>query len=176
MPPILVTRNRVSDILRKYSPARAVVHNFMGKFFDFDYYALSEDLDISSWDAYPLGFLEREIGDEELLKRHMGVGDPDFDPFHHDLYRACGQMRNGTENGRWWVIEQQPYGPLNWGTFNHNPEKGAERLWVWEAFVAGAEVVSFFRWRQPHFGQEQMHEGLLLPNGEPNFGYELCKA
>lgn len=172
----VVAFNKVqSDILRKYSPGRAVVHNFMGKFFDFDHYALSEDLDISSWDAYPLGFLEREIGDEELLKRHMGVGDPDFDPFHHDLYRACGQMRNGTENGRWWVMEQQPYGPLNWGTFNHNPEKGAGRLWVWEAFAAGAEVVSFFRWRQPHFGQEQMHEGLLLPNGEPNFGYELCK-
>ncbi len=164
-----------SDIIRAHSPGRPVSHNYMGKFFDFDHYAVSEDLDIATWDAYPLGFLEREIGDEDLLKKYMGVGDPDFDPFHHDLYRACGQVRNGQENGRWWVMEQQPYGPLNWAGFNHSPRDGAGRLWVWEAFAAGAEVISFFRWRQPSFGQEQMHEGLLLPDGTPNEGYKLCQ-
>lgn len=164
-----------TEIIREHSPGRAVAHNFMGKFFDFDHYELSKDLDIASWDTYPLGFLSREIGDPELLERYFGIGDPDFGAFHHDLYRTCGQLRNGSPNGRWWVMEQQPYGPINWGNYNPNPHKGAGRLWIWEAFAAGAEVISFFRWRQPHFGQEQMHEGLLLPDGRPNFGYDLCK-
>jgi len=31
--------------------------------------------------------------------------------------------------------------------------------------------VSYFRWRQAPFAQEQMHEGLLLPNAAPNEGY-----
>ncbi len=162
-----------AEILRRYSDA-PVSHNFMGKFTDFDHYDMSRDLDIATWDAYPTGFLEREIGDPELLRKYTGIGAPDFDAFHHDLYRTCGQVRNGAENGRWWVMEQQPPGPLNWGSYNPAPLDGAGRLWVWEAFAAGAEVVSFFRWRQPPFGQEQMHEGLLLPDGTPNYGYDLC--
>ncbi len=171
----VVAFNKVqSDIIRAHSPGRGISHNFMGKYTDFDHYAVSADLDIATWDAYPLGFLEREIGDEALIKQYTGVGDPDFDAFHHDLYRTCGQMRNGTDNGRWWIMEQQPPGPLNWGTYNSEPLPGAGRLWVWEAFAAGAEVVCYFRWRQPAFAQEQMHEGLLLPNGEPNQGYHLC--
>ncbi|UWQ17224.1 beta-galactosidase [Jannaschia sp. M317] len=164
-----------ADIIRAHSPGRPISHNFMGKFTDFDHYDVSDDLDIATWDAYPTGFLERELNDETLLKKHIGIGAPDFDAFHHDLYRTCGQRRNGTENGRWWVMEQQPPGPLNWGNYNPAPLPGAGRLWVWEAFAAGAEVVSWFRWRQPPFGQEQMHEGLLLPDGTPNHGYDLAK-
>ena len=29
-----------------------------------------------------------------------------------------------------------------------------------------AEVVSYFRWRQAPFAQEQMHAGLLCPDGQ----------
>jgi len=36
------------------------------------------------------------------------------------------------------------------------------RLWGWEAFAHGAEVMSYFRWRQAPFAQEQTHAGLLL--------------
>jgi beta-galactosidase len=37
------------------------------------------------------------------------------------------------------------------------------RLWTIEAHAHGAEVVSYFRWRQARFAQEQMHSGLNLP-------------
>ena len=40
------------------------------------------------------------------------------------------------------------------------------RLWSWEAFSHGAEVVSYFRWRQAPFAQEQFHAALNLPNGQ----------
>ncbi len=45
------------------------------------------------------------------------------------------------------------------------------RLWAWEAFAHGAEVVSYFRWRQAPFAQEQMHAGLLRPDSEPAPAY-----
>jgi beta-galactosidase len=83
------------------------------------------------------------------------------------------RLRNGEADGRWWVMEQQP-GPVNWAPWNPAPFPGAVRLWAWEAFAAGAEVVSYFRWRQPSFAQEQMHEALLLPDAEPNEAYEVC--
>ena len=109
---------------------------------------------MSSWDAYPLGFLsDRSDQDENWKKRFLRTGDPDFQAFHHDLYRA-------TSKGRWWIMEQQP-GPVNWAQHNPAPRAGQVRLWTWEAFAHGAEVVSYFRWRQAPFAQEQMHAGLL---------------
>jgi beta-galactosidase len=82
--------------------------------------------------------------------------------FHHDLYRAMNK-------GRWWVMEQQP-GPVNWAPYNPAPLPGMVRLWSWEAFAHGAEVVSYFRWRQASFAQEQMHAGLLRPDDVPADG------
>ncbi|MEL6922187.1 MAG: beta-galactosidase, partial [Pseudomonadota bacterium] len=164
-----------ADIIRKHSPGRRVSHNFMGSFTDFDHYAVSQDLDIATWDSYPIGFLDRDTTSEENKKRYLGVGDPDLQAFHHDLYRTCGDIRADDGNGAWWVMEQQP-GPVNWAPYNPAPATGALRLWAFEAFAAGAEVVSYFRWRQPSFAQEQMHEALLLPNGEPNEGWHVCQS
>jgi beta-galactosidase len=41
------------------------------------------------------------------------------------------------------------------------------RLWTLEAMAHGAELVSYFRWRQAPFGQEQLHAGLLRPDNKP---------
>jgi beta-galactosidase len=158
---------RQTDIIRQYSPGRDILHNFMGSFTAFDHYKVSDDLDAASWDAYPLGFLDRDSSDEAYKERYLRVGDPDLQAFHHDLYRACGR-------GRWWVMEQQP-GPVNWAPWNPSPAPGAVRLWAYEAFAAGAEVVSYFRWRQAPFAQEQMHEALLLPNSEKNEAWYAVK-
>ncbi|ENY81071.1 beta-galactosidase [Sphingopyxis sp. MC1] len=43
---------------------------------------------------------------------------------------------------------------------------GMVRLWTLEAMAHGAELVSYFRWRQAPFGQEQLHAGLLRPDDE----------
>lgn len=158
----VVAFNRAqADIIRKYSPGRDVVHNFMGMFVEFDHFDVGADLDISSWDSYPLGFLERrtDVSDEHK-NSYVKQGDPDFQAFHHDLYRA-------TSNRRWWVMEQQP-GPVNWADWNPAPLPGMVRLWSWEAIAHGAEVVSYFRWRQAPFAQEQMHAGLNKPDGSPD--------
>jgi len=154
-----VAFNRLQvEIIRRLSPGRDVLHNYMGQVTDFDHFAVSRDLDIATWDAYPLGFLEDRVeADEDWKRRFSRAGDPDFQAFHHDLYRAmCG--------GRWWVMEQQP-GPVNWAPYNPAPRDGMVRLWTLEAMAHGAEVVSYFRWRQAPFAQEQMHSGLLRPDG-----------
>ena len=150
--------NRVQrDEIRKHSRA-PIVHNFMGRMTDFDHYALGADLDLAAWDSYPLGFLmDRAGASRDDQRRFLRQGHPDFQAFHHDLYRTCG-------HGRFWVMEQQP-GPVNWARWNPAPMPGMLRLWAWEAFAHGAETVCWFRWRQAPFAQEQMHAGLLLPDG-----------
>ena len=155
----IVDFNRLQvDVVRRLSPGRDIIHNFMGRTLSFDHFKVGADLDISSWDSYPLGFLEDRLeASDAWRQRFMRAGDPDFQALHHDLYRA-------TSGGRWWVMEQQP-GPVNWADHNPAPRDGMVRLWTWEAFAHGAEVVSYFRWRQAPFAQEQMHAGLLRPDG-----------
>ena len=155
----VVAFNRMQvEIIKRYSNA-PIAHNYMGRITDFDHYKVGDDLEIASWDSYPMGFLEDRVGaDAAHQKAFARQGDPDFQAFHHDLYRAVGK-------GRWWVMEQQP-GPVNWAPYNPAPLDGMVRLWSWEAFAHGAEAVCYFRWRQAPMAQEQMHAGLLRPDSE----------
>ena len=151
-------------IINQFSPNRPVSHNYMGHFVEFDHYKVSEDLDIAAWDSYPLGFLQNMQSiareDKKLLLECYNIGDPDFQAFHHDLYRGMGRL---------WVMEQQP-GPVNWAKYNPIPLPGAVRMWTWEAFAHDAEVVSYFRWRQAPYAQEQMHAGLMHCDNSPAMG------
>jgi len=158
----VIDYNRMqAEIIRQHSPERFVSHNAMGLFHDFDHGALAGDLDVITWDSYPLGFTDQRMGlDDATRARLARSGHPDIAAWHHDLY--CGI----SEHGRFWVMEQQP-GPVNWADHNPTPAPGMVRLWTFEALAHGAEVVSYFRWRQAPFGQEQMHAGLLRPDGEP---------
>ncbi|MEM6941202.1 MAG: beta-galactosidase [Pseudomonadota bacterium] len=145
-----------------------LLHNYMGRELAFDHFALARDLDIATWDSYPIGFLSDRIDATAAHKKaYLRQGDPDCQAFHHDLYRALNK-------GRWWVMEQQP-GPVNWAPYNPAPLPGMVRLWTWEAFAHGAEVVSYFRWRQLPFGQEQMHAGLNRPDDTPAQGLEEAR-
>ena len=153
----VVAYNRIQvDLLRTLSPGRDVVHNFMGFFTEFDHHDVAADLDVATWDSYPLGFTQNFFLNPDEKRHYARTGHPDIPAFHHDLYR-------GMCKGRWWVMEQQP-GPVNWAQWNPAPLDGMVRLWTWQAFAHGAEVVSYFRWRQAPFAQEQMHAGLNRPD------------
>jgi len=143
------------DILRRHSPGRQIAHNYIGDFTKLDHHAIGASLDVAAWDSYPIGLLS-EGDDNEADKAHwLCYGHPDFAAFNHDLFRHCSPQ--------WGVMEQQP-GPVNWATHNAAPAPGMVRLWTWEAFAHGAAFVSYFRWRQVPFGQEQMHAALLTPD------------
>lgn len=153
----VVAYNRVQvDALRPLTDA-PLIHNYMGRTLTFDHYKVGADLDIASWDSYPIGFLsDRLEGTVAEKQAFLRQGHPDNQAFHHDIYRAVGR-------GRLWVMEQQP-GPVNWAPYNPAPLPGMARLWAWEAFAHGAEAVCYFRWRQAPFAQEQNHAGLLRPD------------
>ncbi len=155
-------------ILRAASPGRDIVHNFMGLFTEFDHYAVGRQLDVATWDSYPIGFLGQGPFTPAEKARYLRTGHPDLTAFHHSLYRACGR-------GRWWVIEQQP-GPVNWAAWNPAPAKGAVALWGWEAVAHGAERMSWFRWRQAPTGQEAMHAGLNRPDNQPAAAWAEVEA
>lgn len=146
-------------ILRARSPGRFVTHNFIPmNETGVDNHAVAADLDFAAYDNYPLGRTDLLMAGEgpETFRPYMRTGHPDFGTFFFDQTR-------GLAPGAFWIMEQQP-GPVNWANHNPRPLPGMVRLWTLEAFAHGAGVVSYFRWRQAPFAQEQMHAGLLRPD------------
>ncbi|RFU45175.1 beta-galactosidase [Paraburkholderia sp. DHOC27] len=153
------------ELIREHAPGRDLLHNFMGFFTSFDHYEFARSgLDVAAWDSYPLPRTEVLWFDDAEKHRWARSGHPDIPAFNHDLYRGVGK-------GRMWVMEQQ-VGPVNWAPYNPVPKAGMARLWTWEAFAHGAELVSYFRWRQAPFAQEQMHSGINAPDDRLTAGGE----
>ena len=166
----VVAFNRTQvHILCELSPGRDVMHNFMGFFTQFDHHDVATDIDVAGWDSYPLGFLDSFRFSPADKLAYARQGHPDIAAFHHDLYRGC------RPDGRWWVAEQQP-GPVNWSSHNPAPLPGMVRLWTLEAMAHGAELVSYFRWRQFPQAQEQNHAGLLRPDSVAAPGLAEARA
>lgn len=166
----VISFNRMqAEIIRANAPGRAITHNFMSHNTDFDHHALGADIDIASWDSYPMGGLLNGRLSADEKEYYLRMGDPDQPSFNHDLYRGVGR-------GNVWVMEMQP-GPVNWAAHNQSPEDGMIRLWTWLAYAHGVDMVAYFRWRQAPFAQEQFHAGLLLPDSTPDQAFaEVAKV
>ena len=149
-------------IIRSHAQGQWVTHNFIPMDqTGVDNFALCEPLDFVSFDNYPLGITDIALAraPAEQLLPFMRTGLPDLTALYLDQTR-------GLSKGAFWLMEQQP-GPVNWAPHNPMPAPGMVRLWTLQAFAHGAACVSYFRWRQAPFAQEQMHAGLLRPDHEP---------
>jgi beta-galactosidase len=67
-------------------------------------------------------------------------------------------------DGVYGVMELQP-GQVNWGKINPQPLPGAVRLWLWHVFAGGADFVCTYRYRQPIYGTELYHYGIVGSDG-----------
>lgn len=156
---VIAWHDAMVKTIRAHAPGKWITHNYIPKEDLYvDAYAVGAGLDIASYDNYPLGRADLWFADApaETMQRYMRTGHPDFASFYHDTTRSFA-------GGRYWVMEQQP-GPVNWAPHNPRPAPGMVRFWSLEAFAHGAECVSYFRWRQVPFAQEQMHAGLKRPD------------
>jgi len=62
------------------------------------------------------------------------------------------------------IMELQP-GQINWGQWNAQPLPGAVRMWIWHCFGLGEKFICTYRFRQPLFGSEQFHKGIMETDG-----------
>lgn len=124
-----------------------ITHNFMEWHDGYDHYAMSEDLDIASWDWY------------------VGMGNHDYQTSGaaHDLVR-------GYKRRNFWLMETQP-GNVNWKPLNNVLNKGETRSMAWHAVGHGADAVLYWQWRSPFNGQEQYHGTLLDTSSQPRLFY-----
>lgn len=139
-------------ILRQYGADQWITTNYMAMYGDIDPMRSAKDLDAFTWTHYPVhGDVFAENGP---LGFRLGSGA--IQSFMHDFMRPI--------NGISGLMELQP-GQVNWGVVNPWPQPGAIHMWIMRAFAAGARMVCTYRYRQPLFGNEQYHKGLVETDG-----------
>jgi beta-galactosidase len=138
-------------VLREICPEDFVTHNFMGLFQEMDYYELARDLDLVSWDNYP------------VFSSWQKPGIP------YDAALAADVMR-GLKGRNFWIMEQTA-GPLGWEAFSRNTRPGELRSIAYQQLAHGADAQIWFRWRTCTAGREQYWHGLLGHDGKPGRRY-----
>lgn len=142
------------DVLRSYGITIPITHNFMGSFFDLDYYKLQDQFEFISWDCYP------NIA-------HGPFSSLSEVSFNHDKMR-------GYKNKKYWVMEHCS-GQNGWNYMHPTPEPGELKLWTFQSVAHGADGILYFRWRPCLFGTEQYWHGILDHDGVPRQRYEEIK-
>ena len=137
--------------LKKYiMKEQWVTTNFMNNHTPNDPF-LNMDLDFVTFTSYPVAGYAVGFGESGFR-----VNGPSNNGFPHDYHRSI--------KGTTAIMELQP-GQVNWGKYNVQPLPGAVRLWIYQAFGAGSAFICAYRYRQPLFGGEQYHYGMVTPDG-----------
>jgi beta-galactosidase len=107
-------------------------------------------LDFASFTMYPVR------GEKNLGALGFRLGSPYRLAFAADFYRSIKGVTG--------VMELQP-GQVNWAPINPQPQPGAVRMWLWHAFAGGCSFACTYRFRQPRYGSELYHAGIVGPDG-----------
>jgi len=127
-----------------------VTSNFMHGHTDVDPWR-SKDLDFICYTMYPVAGYTDGVGEQGFR-----LGDPWRISYANDFFRP--------QTGVTGVMELQP-GQVNWGGYNPQPYPGAVRAWLWNAFAGGLDFICSYRFRQPLYGGEQFHYGMVGTDG-----------
>lgn len=117
-----------------------------------DLFLNKNDLDFASHTMYLLSTYLDYPNDELYYRLGSGMGLS----FSSEFARSV--------NGYTGIMELQP-GQINWGAWNSKPLPGAVRMWVWHCFGLNDKFVCTYRFRQPLFGGEQFHDGIMETDG-----------
>lgn len=125
-----------------------------------DFYDLFQNLDIVSYDNYPMTVLPES---QEELYSHA---------FHLDLMRGIKQQN-------FWIMEQLSGAVGSWMPMSSSPEPGMIKGYALQAIAHGADTVVHFRWRTAVAGAEMYWHGILDHSDVPGRRYEefreLCR-
>lgn len=146
------------DRIRQAAPGRVVTVNFRLAPDEHDCFELANELDVVGANYYPGPMTPEE-------QRHS---------HYLDLFRGIGRQRP------FWIMEAQTgvmpimpkedfANPLSCCLLP-SPAPGEVRRWAYASVAAGANMLNYYLWQSPHFGDECL-EGSILDNaGHPRQG------
>ncbi|CAM3778450.1 Beta-galactosidase BglY [Vibrio aerogenes CECT 7868] len=141
--------DRVADFCRQEvrplkaeNPDLPVIANFMEYFYDYNYWKLSEAVDIVSWDNYPLWHRD---DDETGLACYIAM--------YHDLMRTLKQKP-------FLLMESTP-SQTNWQPITKLKKDGMHLLSSMQAVAHGSDSVQYFQWRKSRGSVEKFHGAVI---------------
>ncbi|MBE6286670.1 MAG: beta-galactosidase [Mediterranea massiliensis] len=142
--------NEQALLIKKYAINQWVTTNYIPNY-DEGHIGGTPALDFQSYTRYMV------YGDNEGIgRRGYRVGNPLRIAMANDFFRPI--------QGTYGVMELQP-GQVNWGGINPQPLPGAVRLWLWSVYAGGSDFICTYRYRQPLYGTEQYHYGIVGTDG-----------
>lgn len=139
------------NTLRQYiSKEQFVTTNFMNSGYEVNQWKNS-DLDFISYTIYPVAGYTNGVGEQGFR-----LGNPWAISYANDFFRPLKGITG--------AMELQP-GQVNWGRYNPIPYPGVIRAWLWNCFAGGLSFVCSYRFREPLFGSEQYHYGMVGTDG-----------
>ena len=132
------------DIIRKRTPNIPITTNFMQLFPGLDYRVLAKELDVISWDSYPVFHNNYETMADTMA--------------HNSFDHAV--MRSLKKNQPFMLMECAP-GLVNWHEYNKLKRPGVHKLFSAQAVACGSDTVQYFQWRKSRGSFEQYHGAVV---------------
>lgn len=124
------------DIIKQYDYIHPVTTNLTGSQKALDYFRWAPEMDIVSWDSYPM------------------PGDTASDnALEHDLMRGL--------KGQPFLLMEQTPNQQNWYPYNALKKPGEMRMLSYQAIAHGANSIEFFQLKQSRSGPEKFHGSVL---------------
>ena len=132
------------DIIRKRTPNIPITTNFMQLFPGLDYRVMAKELDVISWDSYPIFHNNYETMADTMA--------------HNSFDHAV--MRSLKKNQPFMLMECAP-GLVNWHEYNKLKRPGVHKLFSAQAVACGSDTVQYFQWRKSRGSFEQYHGAVV---------------
>lgn len=129
--------------LREFSPDVPVTTNLMGFFPLLDYQRLAKELDVVSWDSYPLWRGDNQSDVSCAVQTAM----------QHDLNRSLLQ--------RPFMLMESTPSLVNWHSTNKLKRPGQHMLSSLQAVAHGSDTVQYFQWRKSRGSSEKFHGAVV---------------
>jgi beta-galactosidase len=133
------------DAIRKYAEPRQKITTNMMRWYDlYDAYTVGQDLDI------------------------LGLDNPQVEGSFKPIPMAAAQdLLRGIKGQNYWIMETTA-GPRGGDNASAQLDKGAMRASIWADIGLGADLVSYWQWRDALNGGEANHGAIVDVDGEPD--------
>jgi beta-galactosidase len=135
--------------LRRITPNVPITTNFMGTYTGLNYWEFAKEVDVASWDNYPMWHRR----DDWRIASEVA--------FIHDINRCL-------KGGKPFMLMESTPSTTNW----HDPCKlkrpGMHRLSSLQAAAHGSDTVQYFQWRKSRGSCEKFHGAVVDHVGHEN--------
>lgn len=135
------------DTVKEFAPDAKFTVNMMYRFGGIDYFKMSKEIDIASWDNYPTWHKPSETVEETALDTAL----------MHDLYYSM--------KGRPFLLMESSPSFTNWQPVSKQKKPGIAELAALQTVAHGSDSVLYFQWRASRGAEEKFHGAVVGHDG-----------